>query len=81
MTSILKERKNCLYVCLSLPQLWVPPATLLSSGSWEVQFQDIVIERNYYNEKCVCHSRKCVCCSGHYIIIVLHSKHYWWSTL
>ena len=32
--------------------------TPLSSKTWEVQFQDIVMEqKNYYNEKCLCHSR------------------------
>ena len=46
------------------------PGTLLSPTRWEVQFQDVVLEqKHYYNEKCVC-------CSRHYIIIVLHSKHY-----
>ena len=49
---------------LSLPQCWVPLATLLSSGSGEVQFQDRVLEQKHdYNEKCVSHSR-------HYNIIV-----------
>ena len=56
---MLFEEKICL-----LPQLWVPLVTLHSSESWEVQFQDIVIEqKQYYNKKCVSHSR-------HYNIIV-----------